>query len=218
MAEELEVFQEMALHGPITKRPQLREALLAAAAAPWRADIERSAEIARSAVTSGDVILFRREAGDDYRAAGLTLWETNDGYYVPNIVPSEGHKLTHAQYNAILADFVERVAAPVAERIGFTIITTKARQSLSDWLSADAALKLQRFSGAANKSTGSSHPADERRWFDFLVAAHRSENKLGADILARWLHEVEGWDDDSAHELAGDFETSLSLLAFYDDN
>ncbi len=218
MADKIEVFQDMAMRGPITKRPQLREALIAAAVGPWQADLKRSAEIARNAVIPEDVIVFRREASKNYPAAGLTLWGTGDGYYVPNIVPVEMGSLTYAQYNAILADFVERVAAPVADKFGFAITRTEPRQSVDDWLSSDAALKLRRFSGAANKSTGSSHPADERRWFAFIVAAHRAGGKLDASTLARWLHEVEGWDEESAHKLAGDFEKSLALLQFYDEN
>ena len=126
--------------------------------------------------------------------------------------------LTFAQYNAVLADFIARIAAPVTAQFGFTISTTEPRQTLDDWLSPDAALKLKRFSGAANKSTGASHPLDERRWFDFLVAVHRSGDKPGADRLARWLHEVDGWDEDSAHNLAGDFETALALLAYYEEH
>jgi len=218
MAKEIEVFQDVAIRGPITERPQLRDALISAATGPWRADIERSAEMARNAVTSEDVILFRREASEDYPAAGLTLWGTGDGYYVSNITPSKIGQLTYAQYNAILADFAERVATPILDRFNFTITRTEPRQSVDDWLSPDAALKLKNFSGAANKSTGASHPSDQRRWFGFLVAAHRAGNELSADRLARWLHEVEGWDEESAHDLAGDFEKSLSLLTFYDDN
>lgn len=218
MVEQIEVFQDMDIKGPITKRSELRAALIAAALKPWRVDPERSAEIARNAVTSEDVILFRREAGDDYPAAGLTLWGTDDGYRVPNIVPLETGSLTFAQYNTILADFIEHIATPVVEELGFTIITTKSQQTLDDWLSSDAAEKLRRFSRAANKSTGASHPSDERRWFDFLVAVHRAGDKLDADRLARWLHEAERWDEESAHKLAGDYEQSLALLAFYDEH
>jgi hypothetical protein len=219
MAKTIEVFQDMAIRGPITEqRPQLRDALISAAREPWKADIEGAAQIARNVSTSQDVIMFRREASDNYPAATLTLWETGDGYYVSNITPSNIGQLTYAQYNAVLADFVERVAAPVLDHFDFTIIRTEPRQSVDDWLSPDAALKLKGFSGAANKSTGSSHPSDERRWFEFLVAAHHSAKELSANKLARWLHEVEGWDEDSAHSLAGDFEKSISLLAFYDNN
>lgn len=218
MTDKLEVFQDMAIHGPIAKRPELREALIAAAIAPWRVDLERSAEVVRNAVTSEDVILFRRDAGQNHPAVGLTLWGNGDGYYVPNIVPLEMSSLTFAQYNAVLADFIARIAAPVTAKFGFTISTTEPRQTLDDWLSPDAALKLKRFSGAANKSTGASHPSDQRRWFDFLVAVHRSGGKPGADRLARWLHEVDGWDEDSAHKLAGDFETAMALLAYSEEH
>lgn len=218
MTAKLEVFQDMAIRGPIAKRPELREALIAAAIEPWSVDLERSAEVARNAAASEDVVLFRRDAGQDYPAAGLTLWATEDGYYVPNIVPLEMGSLTFAQYNAVLADFIARIAAPVTAQFGFTISTTEPRQTLDDWLSPDAALKLKRFSGAANKSTGASHPSDQRRWFDFLVAVHRSGDKPGADRLARWLHEVDGWDEDSAHNLAGDFETAIALLAYCEEH
>lgn len=158
MTDKLEVFQDMAIHGAIEKRPELREALIAAAVGPWRVDLERSAEVARNAVTSEDVVLFRRDASQDHPAAGLTLWGTKDGYYVPNIVPLEMGSLTFAQYNAVLTDFIVRIAAPVTALFGFTISTTEPRQTLDDWLSADAALKLKRFSGAANKSHGSKSP------------------------------------------------------------
>jgi hypothetical protein len=219
MAKEIDVFQDLAIRGPIVEqRRQLRDALISAAIKPWQVDIEESNQIARQTVPPRDVILFRREASDGYPAARLTLWETVDGYYVPNVTPLATGQLTYAQYNAILADFVERVAAPVTNQFGFTITETKPRESVDDWFSPDAALKLKHFSDAANKSTGSSHPMDERRWFEFLVAAHRDKAELSTSKLARWLHEVERWDEDSAHRLAGDFENSLSLLAFYDDN
>jgi len=221
MVEQIEVFQDMAIRGPITRRPELRAALISAAVDPWQVDLDRSAEITRSAASwsSEDVILFHCGTGEDHPAASLTLWGTDDGYYVPNIVPQEFGSLTFAQYNAVLADFIARVAGPVVGNFGFTISTTKPRQAVDDWLSPEAAVKLRRFSGAANKSTGASHPSDERRWFDFVVAAYRARGEeLGADTLARWLHEAEGWDQDSAHKLAGDFEKSLALLAYYDQH
>jgi hypothetical protein len=216
MAKQVEVFQDLAIQGPVIRRPELRNAMVAAATSPWHADVERAAELARRAGVSEDVLLFRRDATNHHPAAGLTLWGTDDGYYVPNIVPLETGKLTFAQYNSILADFVERVAAPVVGRFGFTIIETEPRQSIDDWLPPEVAMKLRRFSGAANKSTASNHPADERRWFDFIVAAHHARGNVSTDRLARWLNEVEGWDEESAHELAGDFERSLELLTYYD--
>lgn len=118
------------------------------------------------------MLLFRREPSDDYPAAGLTLWGRDDGYYVPNIVPIESGNLTFAQYNAIPSDFITRIVEPVATAYGYGIEATASLQTLDDWVSADTAVKLRRFSGAANKSTGTSHPMDQRRWFDFIIAVH----------------------------------------------
>ena len=218
MTGQIQVFRDMNIRGPAEKRANLRAALIEAATKPWRVDLERSAEVARNAVTSEDVVLFRTEAGAAYPAAGLTLWETHDGYHVPNIVPLETGNLTYAQYNAVLEDFIKRIAGPIVKKLGFEISATKAEQTLDDWISEDAALKLRRFSGAANKSTGASHPSDERRWFDFIVAVHRSGDRLYADQLARWLCEADGWSEDTAHRLAGDYEGSLALLKYYDEH
>lgn len=218
MAKKIEVFQDMRIQGPIEKRSDLRSALIASAIAPWRIDLEKSAQVAHNAGTSDDVLLFRCEANNNHPAAGLTLWGIPEGYYVPNIVPLQSGSLTYCEYNAVLASFLVCVVEPIAGKFGFKVSITQSSQDIDDWLSSDAANKLRRFSGAANKSTGASHPMDERRWFDFLIAVHRNGEDLGSDRLARWLHEIEGWDEETAHDLAGDFENALSLLTHYDEN
>jgi hypothetical protein len=216
MAESVEVFRDLYLRGPVARRSDLRQALIAAAEDPWYYDPDRSAAIGRNA-TDADILAFGRKASNDLRAAGLTLWSRDDGYYVPNIVPIEFGELGIAQYNAILADFIERIVRPVAPQFDYRIDATEARQDLEDWTSADAARKLRVFSAAANKSTGASHPMDQRRWFDFIIAVHDCRKTIGTDHLIRWLHEIEGWDEESAHELAGQYETALSLLQRYDE-
>jgi hypothetical protein len=218
MSKTLEVFRDLYLRGPQEKRKDLRAALMNAAGGRWRVDLERSEEVAKGAITTDDVLLFRTQATEAYPEAGLTLWEHEDGYYVPNIVPLETGQLTHAQYNAILEDFIKEIASDTAPQIGFIISTTRGHQTIEDWVPEDAAEKLRRFSGAANKSTSASHPSDEKRWFDFIVSVHRSGAYLDADRLARWLYEVDGWDEESAHSLAARFEGAVALLKFYDEN
>ena len=217
MTDSIEVFQDLNLRGPKEHRVALRDALIASTAHPWSVDLARSEEFARNSTSSTEVLAFRRESADGLPAASLSLWGTDDGYYVPNIVPAGYGKLNYGQYNAILKDFLAKVLQPVAPRFDFVAETTSDRQDVEDWLSPDAAMKLRAFSNAANKSTGASHPMDQRRWFDFLIAVHRSGTIIGPDLLARWLQEVERWDEESAHELAGDYETSLALLQHYDE-
>lgn len=216
MATEIEVFRDMSLHGPSEKREELRAALVSAVSGDWDVDLKRSAEVKSSALTDADVVLFRCAANHKHPAAGLTLWETPDGYYVPNVVPLVFGSLTKGEYNAVLQEFIEAIAQPVAKRLGFELRATEARQALADWVSEEVGTKLKRFSGAANKSTGASHPSDEKRWFDFIVTAHRRSERLDPGTLFRWLHEVEGWDEEAAHKLAADYENGRALLKFSD--
>lgn len=216
MAKNIEMYRDLQLSGPRARRAELRAALIAAPVAPCRVDLERSNEVRETGMASEDVLLFEREDSDDLPAAGLTLWENEEGYSVPNIVPLEMSELSFTQYNSILDDFISRIAGPAAAGNGYALHTSRGAQTIDDWVSEDVADKLRRFSRLANKSTGASHPMDESRWFDFLIAFHRSGGSLHADQLARWLREVEGWREDMAHRLASDFEKGTGLLAHYD--
>lgn len=218
MNETIEVFQDLHVDVPSESLAAFRVDLIAAATGRWSIDLVRSRELMDVSAMASDVILFRREESDGCPAAGLTFWANETGYYVPNIVPLEVGQLTHAQYNTVLSHFVSEVLAAVATRHGAVVRTGKTHETPADWWGDDAALKLRRFSGAANKSTGASHPSDQRRWFDFILAAHRQGGRMDGDRLARWLRTADGWDEDTAHDLAADFESALSLLAYYDEN
>lgn len=218
MPETIEVFSDLILHVPADERDRTRQALAAAVSPPWTFDAERSEQVSRNSIANGPVLAFRRAADDIWPAAGLSLWPHDAGLYVPNVVPAKDGQFTHTQYNGILEEFAESVIRPVARHGGYKIEMTAGRQTMTDWASPEVARKLAVFSSLANKSSGASHPLDQKRWFDFIVSAHRAGADIGVDRLARWLHEVEGWDMDSAHRLAGDFEHSLSLLQFADEH
>lgn len=211
----LEVFQDLVIRGPERDRAALRYALLARAVPPWQHDQSKEDDIAAHAGGDVDVIVFEREAGDGLPAAGLVLWSRPDGYEVTNIVPREVQELGYHGYNAILQDFIARLAEPAARHVGFSLETTAAEQTLDDWLSREAAEALRRFSALANKATGSSHPSDRKRWFDFLLQVHAGGQRLNTEQLARWLVEVEGWSDDKAHDLVVQYEFGLELLDEY---
>src|SRR3546814_1084339 len=86
--------------------------------------------------------------------------------------------LSTENYNGLLEEFASLIAIPVAERFGWQVSTTSPTQGLDDWLDEESAAALRRFSAAANKATGASHPLDQRRWFDFIIS--RSEEHTSA--------------------------------------
>jgi len=214
-AKSLEVFQELHLRTR-SADISIRDHILAQVKAPWRHDPEREQNVRTYALKQEEVIALIREAFDGIDESALVLWQEDDGFRVANIVPRNVGELGISKYNEILRDFVARVAEPAARAGGFVVAMTAPLQTLEDWLEAAPAAALRRFSGAANKSTGASHPKDQERWFEFLIAAHRTRARLDADRLARWLAEVEGWSDETAHELAIDFEFGIGLLQKYD--
>ncbi len=210
----LDVFRDLNLRGPASGRGRLRQAIIDATVTPWRhaADKESLAPLSKGE----EILCLEREAGDGLEAAGVALWRQSDGYEVVNIVPRSVEELDPAAYNAILQDFLDRIGAPAARKVGFSVETTAPRESLEDWVSSEAADALRRFSAAANKATGSSHPFDRKRWFDFLMRTHSDAKRIDTHQLARWLTEVEGWTEDRAHRLVVEYEFAQELLDEYD--
>jgi len=186
--DSIEVFQDLKISGPPEKKAALRADFLKAEASNWSLNEDRSKQILKSSLTGGDVLLFETMPTDKFPAAGLTLWETDDGYYVPNIVPKESGRLSYSQYNAILEDFFEQIAKAVAIKNGFEAWVSSSQETIDDWLPEKVATNLRSFSLAANKSTGIAHPSDEKRWLMFVVAAHSLTQKLDTDKIGRWLH------------------------------
>lgn len=158
--DKIEVFRDLVLTGPAETRDAVAATLTADAADPWRFDAEGSADAGRNATGEEGVLLFERLPATGIPAARLVLWPQDDGYYVPNIVPTSVGQLTTLDYNAVLADFADTLARPVARRFGWSVGITSAQQGIDDWLAAEPSAALRRFSAAANKSTGASHPMD----------------------------------------------------------
>lgn len=146
--------------------------------------------------------------------AGLTLFEKDQGvWYVPNIVPIESGQLSIDEYNKLLINFKESLVDPAVQDTAIKVELTKDQVFLEDIVGKKAADALKRFSSAANKSTGHSHPRDEERWFEFLLVTQKSKKELSFDVLEAILIE-QGWSEEWAHDLACEFEYSEKLLDF----
>ena len=205
----IEVFQDLTLTSRDGQRSALRDALHRNAAPPWRHAEERERELP---ATSREFLAFQRASGDDFPASGLTLCGRPDGYEVVNIVPLEDGELGVSGYNDVLNDFMDRVVGPAARGLSFDVSVTPRKQSITDWTSDEVASALHTFSVCANKSTGAGHPADRKRWFEFLFASHAANSRLDTELLGRWLVEAEEWPPEIAHDLVDSYQYSMDLL------
>lgn len=208
-AVSIEVFQDLTLTSRDGRRTALRDALHRNASPPWRHAEEREREFPD---TLREFLVFQRASGDDLAASGLTLCGRPDGYEVVNIVPLEADELGVSGYNDVLNDFMERVVNPASRELGFDVSLTPRKQSIVDWTSDEVASALHTFSVCANKSTGAGHPADRKRWFEFLFASYAANTRLDTELLGRWLVEAEEWPPEIAHDLVDSYQYSMDLL------
>ena len=214
--EKIEVYQDLFFRGPVSNRATFRAVLVETTSKSWRHNVEQEEKIIAHTGTHDDVMVFERYESDGIDAVILSLWSYDDGFKVMNIVPREVGSLGEHRYNVALRDFLNQVANPAAKSAGFKVEVSPAEQGLDDWLELVAANALRQFSGAANKSTGSSHPADRQRWLLFLIAVHRDRSSLDTEILTRWFIEAEHWPPDIAQGLVSQYEFALDLLRKFD--
>ncbi len=132
--------------------------------------------------------------------------------HVPNIISPARDRLGYGEYNAILCSFRDDVLQQIepAGEVAFAVTGTSL--DLASGLPAGVFERLRRFSAAANKSTGSSHPFDRERWMDFLIQAAEAPAELDPHTLGRWLVEEAGWGPDEAARLAEQYEFGRELL------
>lgn len=143
------------------------------------------------------------------------IWTYDYGTFLKtfNIIPSNSNKLSKDEYNFLLNKFVKVFINKTAADYQAEVVITKPILELTDYVDQDVYDALVAFSEMANKSTGHSHPMDERRWCDFILVSASKEGRLSVDYLEGWLVD-HGWSSDMANELALDYEYGLNLLDY----
>ena len=142
----------------------------------------------------------------------LSADKATDKLFVRNIISPARDRLTFDEYNEILKSFAEAVLARVKAQHAIDFNLSGMDVDLSAQLPKDVYDRLRLFSVAANRKTGSSHPLDQERWMDFLIASDKATVTLDSHTLARWLVEVEGWESEQASRLAEEYEFGRELL------
>lgn len=159
---------------------------------------------------------FSCSKNDEIEDALIALARKNaEVVYIANIVPKKIGELGIEKYNKILMYFYENILLPVCQDRHINIEVTSDQQSMEDWVSISTYEKLKRFSAVANKSTGTAHPSDQERWFDFVISVIENNDSLSTDQLRRWLIEEEGWPSDIVAEMVIEFEQEIALLKYY---
>lgn len=152
---------------------------------------------------------------------------------VTNIVPLEKQQLSIEEYNEVLQQFYKDIVVPyAAANSEITIIGPGADEFDPRTVISNIALdKLKAFCNGANKSTGSSHPCDQERWFDFICQTVDDGMMFDYSTLADFLQDESywgkkdpgflgvmgsfAWDEEHAYQLAAEYENACILLQYY---
>ena len=91
--------------------------------------------------------------------------------------------------------------------------------------------KLELFCDCANKSTGSSHPCDQERWYNFIIQTVHDNRIISTGTLIDFLqdksywkkgsgHVIErsAWSEDMAYKLGLEYEQLADFLSYYAKN
>ena len=134
-----------------------------------------------------------------------------------NIIPTIGYQLSVVEYNFILSEFYCNVIRGLAKKNGWKAVLSSDELNMEEVIGKECLDALERFSRAANKSTGSSHSSDFKLWCQFLFLVHTKNVKLGMDVLSGWLYD-NGWsDEDVVDNLLEQYQFSCDLLEQYDN-
>lgn len=152
---------------------------------------------------------------------------------VSNIVPLEKNQLSVDEYNAVLQKFYDDIIKPY-KQINHNLDIPQPSDDVFDpktVITEEALRKLEAFCNGANKSTGSSHPSDQERWFDFICQTVDDGQMFDYSTLAEFLQDetywgtkdsdflgVMGhfaWGEDQAYQLASEYENACILLEYY---
>lgn len=209
----MKVFQDLFIRGEPEAFLRTLEEIEKLLNKGWSRDFGKEWSLDES--SDGKWYIFYCPKSDDRPEATLYFTENKPReWHVANIVPKKQSELTFDQYNRILQEFTDIYLRPAALITGVEIILTNPEISIGDFLNHDAVDALSRFSKLANRSM--LHPLDEKRWYEFIVIAYKSNARLDSFTLQRWLIEEEKWPEDKASKLSIEYEKAIALLKFYD--
>ncbi len=195
-------FQELTIH-PLSSASEIINLITQHLSPNWSRAYDQEKRM--------NELSFVRQYGFKYKDVSLWIVENYQDLTVSNIVPNYSGQLSIDDYNDILNSFVNENLVNLSTLVQYRL--TKPEITLYDVVHRDIAVKFEVFCRSSNKSTGYSHPSDERKWFDLLLTMVDKNEYLGFDFCRSFLLEY-GWTEEWAYRLAVDMEYGCSAMRF----
>ena len=147
----------------------------------------------------------------------LGVYSEGKGVSILNIVPLPESGVSHIDietYNKILDIFKDDVFQDIHNKHYNSIETNKEDYTIQETIPKSFE-KLNRW---LNGYPLSSHQFDTNRWYDFVIALHKSGESLPLDALGNYVKERYRWKEDDITKMELRLESHLDLLEYYDNN
>lgn len=157
-------------------------------------------------------ICFEYDSSNFGRAGFTILKENENKLSVPNIVPLDKSQLSIKEYNQVLDIFVTDILERYKNNENFEYSLSNDILILKDEIDTESYNKYKAFVGIASGLGGISHPNDQRRWFDFIIATYNED--LDLNLLKCSLVE-DGLNSDLSDRLIEKYDFGRDLLRRY---
>lgn len=149
--------------------------------------------------------------GSEFPVAKLWLIKDNDIYRVTNIVPQEKYSLEVEEYNALLKSFASEVLS--SNNLHFQIEPEVPLVGVDYYMGTKAMRALSLFSSTANRATGTGHPLDQEKWFQFVAIGVRDNKLAPVDVIREYLLQ-DGWSEEKTDRLCFEYEYCIDVMRF----
>lgn len=175
----------------------------------WEYLGEQSKEYATHTGEPSCVIL---RVGNTRSPAVAIANRSGNSFYVANIVPKEGGRMSMQEYNQVAGDFA-RDLRKYAKSVGLNLAVKATSESigLQGIISGNKCREL--FERYLNLHPTSYHPRDIERLDAFICCLARHARKsVDLELLKGWLLQEKEWSDKDATWCVDRVDTGLSIL------
>lgn len=206
----MNTFRDLEIH-PKGRPSEFADLLASHLPDGWSRSRETEKESSRGAGVTYYCFTCENRPGVEH--ATMFFLEREDGaIYVCNIIPREKSQLGYAEYNAVLDDFTRSVLEQLPDRDEHLVMAFSDEIDVEVLLGEEGFRLLERFAKTSNRSTGSAHPSDREKWFDFIWHVHENDIDFGPSVFKRYIVEDAGWPAEQGWELTIEYEFALGLL------
>lgn len=178
---------------------------------------KKSEEYAKNIFCEETEVAVFKSPNKKYFEGYVWLAITDGVLRVANITSSINSDLGISNYNFVLNAFFSEIVRPLLSEEADVVIKGE-NLGLRDMMSEQSAKLLEVWEVACNKSSPTSHPLDEERWFSFICSIANEESEFSPEDLEKWLSEDKEWPlgyQDEIDKLAIEYENDVRLLKYY---